>query len=85
MPYLLNLNAFKTRIPTSTNGSSIISNLALTDSALAEEIELTIAELSIKKGSPASLTSVPVELMEGFQLLGTPVGSPTLASSFFDK
>ena len=55
-PYLLNLNTFKTRIRTSTNGSSIISNLALTDSALAEEIESTIAEFSIKK-----LASLPDE------------------------
>ena len=76
-PYLLNLNAFKTRILTSTNGSSIISDLALTDSALAEEIESTIAELSIKKISSASLTSIPVELTEGFRLLGTHIGSPT--------
>ena len=30
-------------------------------------------------------TSIPVELTEGFRLMGTPVGSPTFASSLFDE
>jgi hypothetical protein len=50
---------------------------------LAAEIEQTLATYSITKNKDGTLS--PVELTRGFQLLGTPIGSPWFAHEFFDK
>ena len=71
------VNPFKTRILTSCNGESSLPKLHLSNSPLADTIKRTIATYSITK-KPDDTTS-PIELVDGFRLLGTPIGSPVFA------
>ena len=77
-----NLNALKTRILTSTNGSSPLPQLQLTNPQLATSIQSAINKYSITKAATPDAPPVPVELRDGFRLLGAPVGSPSFARQF---
>ena len=76
------LNSFKTRILTSTNGSSPIPSLRLTKPALAESLQQAINTYSISKAPNPIDPLIPVELTEGCRLLGAPVGSAKFAREF---
>ena len=84
-PLLLILNVHKTRILTSTDRTSIIPRLAEVNPSLALEIEATIAKFSVRKNPINSTKTIPVELTEGFCLLGTTVGSPRFSQEFFEE
>ena len=84
-PLLLILNVHKTRILTSTYRASIIPRLAEVNPSLAIGIKATIAEFLERKNPIDGKKTIPVELMEGFCLLGTPVGSPRFAQEFFEE
>jgi hypothetical protein len=73
------VNPQKTRILTSCSGESIIPTLTLSNPSLAQEIQDTISTYSITDNS------TPIELTDGFRLLGSPVGSATFAQSFYDE
>ena len=75
------VNPHKTRILTSCSGESIIPSMAIVDEGLAQDIADTIARYSNKPNNDGSTT--PIELTDGFRLLGTPVGSSTFAQQFF--
>ncbi len=78
------VNPYKTRILTSCNGdSSILPQLKIKNSKLASEIEDTINRFSMKQGTNNKDT--PVELTQGFCLLGTPVGSREFANNFYQE
>jgi hypothetical protein len=77
-----NLNALKTRILTSTNGSSPLPQLQLTNPQLATSVQSAINKYSITKAATPDAPPVPVELLDGFRLLGAPVGSPSFARQF---
>ncbi len=77
------VNPFKTRILTSTNGTSILPQLQITNPLLANDLTTTLATYSIQQSS--NTTATPTELTSGFRLLGTPVGSHTFANIFDDK
>jgi hypothetical protein len=77
------VNPLKTRILTSCSGNSILPSLADTNHSLATEIETTIATFSIKQNKDDSLS--PIELTDGFRLLGSPVGSKHFAQTFYDE
>jgi hypothetical protein len=66
------VNPYKTRILTSCNGTSIIQTLRSHNPTLAQELEETINKFSIKQDK--NNIDIPVELTQGFRLLGTPVG-----------
>ena len=51
---------------------------------LVDEVNATIAEYSVKPG-PTPNSTIPVEVTDGFRLLGTPVGSEDFSRSFFDS
>ena len=54
-----------------------------TNHSLATEIEAAIATYSIKQNKDDSLS--PIELTDGFRLLGSPVGSKLFAQTFYDE
>ena len=76
------LNSFKTRILTSTNGSSPIPSLRRTNPALATSLQRAINSYSISKASNPTDPPIPVEIVEGYRLLGAPVGSAKFAREF---
>ena len=80
-----NINPFKTRILTSCNGQSILTELESIDSALAAQVRTTIAMYSADPPSVKDGPTTPIELTSGFRLLGTPVGSPKFAQEFFNE
>ena len=84
-PLLFDPNAFTTKILTSTNGEPIIAHLAEVNAPLAYEIEATIAEFSVKQHPIRRGMTVPVDLTEGFRILGTPVGSSVFAKKFLTQ
>ena len=53
--------------------------------SLALEIKATITKLSLRKDPIDREKRLPVELIEGFCRLGTPVGSPRFAQEFFEE
>ena len=77
------INPQKTRILTSCSGESILPSLNLTNLSLARDIHDTISKYSITTKSDGS--STPIEITDGFRLLGTPVGSTAFAHTFYDE
>jgi len=76
-------NRFKTRILTSTNGTSPIPSIRLANPSLADELQAAINTYSITAGTNPTDPPIGVELLEGCRLLGAPVGSPKFAREFF--
>jgi hypothetical protein len=80
------VNPMKTRILTSTSGLSPIPTLSLTDPQLASSISATIAQYSTKPNPNDILgPAIPVELTNGFRLLGSPIGSADFTQDYFDS
>jgi hypothetical protein len=77
------VNPFKTRILTSCSGNSILPLLYAYNNILALEFESIIVPYSIQQNKDDSVS--PVDLTQGFWLLGTPVGSTTFANEFYAK
>jgi hypothetical protein len=77
------VNPFKTRILTSTSGTSILPHLQTTNPHLANDLTATLQKYSIQQ-LPHNATK-PIELTTGFCLLGTPVSSHTFADNFYDN
>ena len=76
----------KTRILTSTSGRSPLDSLAILNPTLATSISNTIANYSTKPNTTdRDGPAIPVELTQGFRLLGSPIGSPDFANEFFDQ
>ena len=71
------------RILTSCSGESILPSLASLNPSLAHDVQSAISKYSIEKNKDGS--STPVELTNGFRLLGTPVGSASFARNFYDE
>jgi hypothetical protein len=80
------INPMKTRILTSTSGSSPLHTLHELDSTLATSITRCIATYSTKPNvlDPTG-PPLPDELTSGFRLLGSPVGSPSFARQYFNQ
>ncbi|KAL7529537.1 hypothetical protein ACHAXR_009934, partial [Thalassiosira sp. AJA248-18] len=78
----LHFNRIKSRILTSCDGESAIPRLAAVDAELAAEVQSVIAQYSVKATSDPAVFE-PVELVSGFRLLGSPVGSQDFARDFF--
>ena len=70
------LNPGKTRIFTSTDGQSILHDLAEFDDELAEEVLMALSEFLVKAPPTPDGTC---------RLLGAPVGSDQFALEFFDE
>jgi hypothetical protein len=79
------INTKKTRILTSTSGISPIPLIYQHDSALANAITIAITQYSNKRNKQDPQHPTPVELTEGFRLLGIPVGSPTFVTKFINE
>mmetsp|Transcript_18973 Transcript_18973/g.34190 ORF Transcript_18973/g.34190 Transcript_18973/m.34190 type:complete len:1170 (+) Transcript_18973:5063-8572(+) len=79
------LNPEKTRILTSTNGKSILQDLAGHDEELAEEVLMALTAFSVKAPMTPEGDATFVELQSGYRLLGAPVGSAQFAMEFFDQ
>ena len=77
------INPTKSRILTSCNNTSIIPQLQRTNPALATAITNAITTYSHIKHPNNTIERV--ELTSGFRLLGTPVGSPTFATEFYNE
>jgi hypothetical protein len=77
------INPYKTRILTSCNGESILPLLQSTNPHLGQEIADTIAKFSLKQDE--NKNDIPVELTQGFRLLGTPVGSQAFAQEYYKE
>lgn len=77
------INPHKTRILTSCSGASILPSLSATNHDLAMEVSNTIAKYSNQQNHDG--TTTPIELTDGFRLLGTPIGSATFARKYFDE
>jgi hypothetical protein len=76
------INPQKSRILTSCNGTSILPKLSETNPSEAADIAYAINKYSTAK---TATSTIGIELTDGFRLLGTPVGSPTFADSFFQE
>ena len=79
------LNTYKTRILTSTSGSSPIPQISITDPELGNSITTAISTYSNKHNITDPLHPTPVELTQGYRLLGTPVGSITFAIEYINE
>jgi len=80
------INPDKTkRILTSTNGKSPIPTISSTNPGLASDITEAIATFSTKPNKLNPSQPTPVELTDGFQLLGIPVGSPSFVIDFINE
>ncbi|KAL7448815.1 hypothetical protein ACHAWC_001695 [Mediolabrus comicus] len=81
------LNRFKTRILTSTNGTSPLPSIRLTNPSLADadELQAAINTYSVTAGPSPTDPPIGVELLEGCRLLGAPIGSPKFAQQFFNE
>ena len=73
------INPNKTRILTSTNGSSPIHTISSTNPGLATNITEAIATFSTKSNKLNPSQPTPVKLTDGFRLLGIPVGHHPLS------
>ena len=69
------LNAQKTRILTSTSGSSILPRLRATQPFVAASLKRAINTYSVDG-------MTPVKLVRGIRILGVPVGSPDFCKEF---
>ena len=69
------MNTDKTRIMTSTTGSSILPRLKSSNYNLASDLESAITQFSTKN-------SEMYEETEGLRILGSPIGSLTFQQSF---
>lgn len=81
------MNTIKTRICTSTSGSSALPAIERRyGPALADSIRKALATYSTKPApTPADPdATVPVEITTGLRILGQPVGSAAFAREFFD-
>jgi hypothetical protein len=75
------INPMKTRILTSTSGTSPLAAIRLTNPTLATSIEHTISTYSTKPNSTTPTgPPLPVELATGCRLLWSPFGSASLAN-----
>jgi hypothetical protein len=79
------INHDKTRILTSTNGTSPIPTISITNPGLATDITKAIATFSTKTNKLNPSQPTPVELTDGFRLLGIPVGSPSFVNDFINE
>jgi hypothetical protein len=82
------LNTNKTRILTSTNGTSAIPAIRQQyGPAIADSIQSAIVTFSTKPTpTPSDPTSTsPVEITTGLRVLGQPVGSKQFAKEFFES
>jgi hypothetical protein len=79
------VNTTKTRILTSCNGDSPISSLTAIDPDLGRSISAAIQNFSNTPDPDKRDNTLPVELVDGFRLLGHPVGSAKFASEYFTK
>jgi hypothetical protein len=80
------MNPDKTRILTSTNGTSPIPTISCTNPSLANDITDAIATFSTKPNKLNPSHPTPVEITDGFRLLvGIPVGSPSFVIDFINK
>jgi hypothetical protein len=79
------VNTDKTRILTSTSGTSPIPMLKKVNPSLADDVTRAITLYSTKSNKHNPQNPTPVELLTGFRLLGTPVGSPDFAISFINE
>lgn len=76
------VNTNKTRILTSCNGHSILPSLSRTNASLAIQVKTAIANYSNKPNPIPHQPPIPVEITDGYRLLGIPVGSPSFARQF---
>jgi len=79
------VNTSKTRILTSCNGSSPLPSITNHNACLGESILSTIHQFSNAPHHDTPHTTIPIELVDGFRLLGHPVGSAKFAADFFTK
>ncbi len=77
-------NPLKTRILASCDGQSILPQLHKDNPGLASEIKKTISTYSIIYHKITN-NSLPVELLDGSKLLGTPIGSYSFAHEFYKE
>jgi hypothetical protein len=78
------INPLKTRILTSSDGHSILPQLHKDNPDLDSEIKRTISTYSITYNKTTNKT-LPVKLVDGFRLLGTPIGSHSFAHEYYNK
>jgi hypothetical protein len=78
------INPLKTRIQTSCSRHSILPQLHKDNPNLASEIKKTISTYSITYNKITNKQS-PVKLVDGFRLLGTPIGSHFFAHEYYNK
>ena len=70
---------------TSVSGRSILPELLEADRrALHTEVSDTLGNYSVKPDRMDPTKSVRVEVVDGFRLLGPPVGSASVAAAFFE-
>ena len=80
------INPMKTRILTSTSGSSPLPTLSELEPTIATSITRCIATYSTKPNNiDPTGPPLPEELTTGFRLLGSPVGSPSFAREYFNQ
>ena len=79
------LNTEKTRILTSTSGSSIVDKL-IGSNKLKHTMRGTSLKQTIEKYSTKIVNGerVPVEVTDGLRVLGAPIGSPTFCKTFIN-
>ena len=79
------INPGKTRILTSTNGITPILAISVTNPTLAHDITSAITKYSTKPNKHIPSQHDPIELTDGFRLLGLPVGNSELTTSFLNE
>ena len=69
---------------TSVSGRSILPQLLEADRELHKEVSDTLNNYSAKPDRMDPTKPVRVEVVDGFRLLGSPVGSASFAAAFFE-
>jgi hypothetical protein len=79
-------NPMKTRIITSTSGTSSLTAIRLTNPTLATSIKHTISTYSTKPNNTMPTgPPLPVKLTTRCYLLGSPIGSASFAKQYFNE
>jgi hypothetical protein len=78
------INPLKTRILTSCDGRSILPQLHKDNPNLALQIKKTTSTYSITYNKITN-KPLPVKLVDGFRLLGTPIGTHSFAHEYYNK
>ena len=79
------INKGKTRILTSTNGISPIQAISISNPSLAQDITSAISRYSTTPNKHDPSQHDPIELTDGFRLLGLPVGNREFTISFLNE